>query len=284
MDVNQLSGILRCVECGSHDTAARPDGATCTACGEVYTAVNGILDLRPRHNVLPLPRMYDDPHYREWQARLAKAQDYFYGGNPIMRWVQEAGHRHVTRMTRREARGLTLDLGCGDGAHRPYLNGSAGRCVGLDIDQASLEKARRRHPDYFVLRGNAFNLPFADAAFERVLNIYNLEHVLYLDWVLEEVARVLKPGGEFLVSVPTEGGLAWTLGRRISSARQLSTGGLDYARSNQIDHCNCAWQIQKALQRHFSIDAGRWFPTGVPSFHTNLICTWRLTRREAQPA
>src|SRR5919107_1273759 len=97
MTLAELLPLLRCVECAAPVSSAA-DHIVCTQCGAHWSAVNGVCDLRPRTS-LPLPRMYDDPHYQEWNRRLAKAQDYFYRANPIISWVQNAGHRVIRSMS-----------------------------------------------------------------------------------------------------------------------------------------------------------------------------------------
>jgi phosphatidylethanolamine/phosphatidyl-N-methylethanolamine N-methyltransferase len=271
--IPELMPLLRCVECTA-PIVSDGDAIACAQCGTRWLAINGILDLRPRAS-LPLPAMYEDAHYREWNRRLAKAQDYFYNANPLVSWVQNAGHREIRSLTAGTPAALTLDMACGDGAHRPYMWRS--ECVvGVDIDQPSLESHRRRYPDAVVVRGDCYRLPFRDHVFERVINVYNLEHLVHLDFALEEARRVMRNEGELIVSVPTEGGASWSLGRRLTTARRFSGDGLDYLRANAIDHCNCVWQVEKALTRHFRSVKRKFFPLGVPSYHFNLIVTWSL--------
>jgi phosphatidylethanolamine/phosphatidyl-N-methylethanolamine N-methyltransferase len=275
MTMSEVVELLRCVEC-EFPVALSAEQITCTKCGARWATVNGVFDLRPRASV-PLPRMYGDPHYREWNRRLAQAQDYFYQSNPVISWVQNAGHRAIRAMAADRPEALTLDMACGDGGHRPYMH-RPDRVVGVDIDQGSLESYRRRHPDSLTVRGDCYRLPFRDATFDRVLNIYNLEHLVHLDFALEEARRVLKDDGTFMVSVPTEGGLAWVMGRQLTTARQFGRDGLDYRRANAIDHCNCIWQIEKAIHRHFRVTGRRLFPLPVPTYHGNLIVTWSLRK------
>jgi phosphatidylethanolamine/phosphatidyl-N-methylethanolamine N-methyltransferase len=273
MNLSELIPLLRCVECES-PVAADGDRIVCQRCATTWTTVNGVYDLRPTAS-LPLPMMYGDQNYQQWNRRLAAAQDYFYHSNALVAWVQNAGHRAIRAMTSASPAALTLDMACGDGGHRPYM-WRGDRVVGVDIDQGSLETHRRRYPEAIVVRGDCYRLPFADGAFERVINVYNLEHLIHLDFALEEAKRVMAAAGEFLVSVPTEGGIAWTLGRRMTTARNFTSEGLDYLRANAIDHCNCVWQVEKALRRHFRIVNRRLFPVSLPLYHVNLIATWSL--------
>ena len=275
MTIAEVVELLRCVECEA-PVAMSGEQLACTRCDARWSTVNGVFDLRPRASV-PLPRMYDDPHYREWNRRLAQIQDYFYQSSPLISWVQNAGHRAIRAMSAERPDALTLDMACGDGGHRPYMH-RPDRVLGLDIDQDSLVSYRRRHPDSITVRGDGYRLPFRDGVFDRVLNIYSFEHLVHLDFALEEAYRVLKDGGVFMVSVPTEGGLAWTTGRQFTTVRQFGRDGLDYVRANAIDHCNCIWQIEKAILRHFHVAERRLFPFPVPTYHFNLIVTWALRK------
>jgi SAM-dependent methyltransferase len=276
MLIADLVPLLRCVECGAAAVHAHGPDLACGDCGAVWTAVNGVYDLRPRTG-LALPAMYDDPDYREWNRQLASVQDYFYNSNPIVSWVQNAGHRAVRTFAENRPDALTLDMACGEGGHRPYMR-RPDRVVGVDIDQGSLEKYRSRFADALVIRGDCYRLPFASSVFDRVINVYNLEHLLHLDFALEEAHRVLKDDGELIASVPAEGGLAWVLGRQLTTARQFTSETLDYSRANAIDHCNCIWQIDKAVRRHFRVVRRSVFPLRIPLYHLNLVVTWSLVK------
>ena len=277
LDIEALLDSLRCAECGHEKLTRDGDTLVCPSCGERYEARDGIFDLTPSSS-LPLPRMYEDPDYREWNGRLAQIQDYFYESGGLIHWVQNAGHRIVRRWCKGKTATRVLDLGCGHGAHRAYVDDAA-NLVGVDIDHPSLVRLREHHPDFFAVRGDAYRLPFRDASFDRIVNIYNLEHLVHLDFALEEAARVLHPDGDFFVSVPAEGGWAWRTGRRVTSAKNFTDDKLDYLRANAIDHCNCVWQIEKAAKRHFKVERSHYFPLRVPSYHLNLVVTWRLTKR-----
>lgn len=90
-----------------------------------------------------------------------------------------------------EAHRDVLLLGCGDAGERPLLEERGFRCVGLDIRKA----------EGVNLTGDAHRLPFANSAFDVVLSMQVLEH-LRRPWIaVEEVARVLRPGGYFVGSV-----------------------------------------------------------------------------------
>jgi SAM-dependent methyltransferase len=107
----------------------------------------------------------------------------------------------VLQHLRGEGRGL--DLGCGDGQLARVVLGQTGlRWTGLDIDANDAEAAR--HTGFYeaVKVAPASRIPEPDAAFDVVFSNSSLEHMQDLDLVLDEVARVLRPGGRFAFTVP----------------------------------------------------------------------------------
>ncbi|MER5648693.1 class I SAM-dependent methyltransferase [Streptosporangium sp. NPDC002524] len=100
-----------------------------------------------------------------------------------------------------------LDLGCGNGfvaeQIRPHL--ADGRIVGLDIAPGVLNAARTRMAGVATscewIEGSAEELSmFADGDFDRVTAIYMMHYVPDIDACLREVARVLAPGGRFILT------------------------------------------------------------------------------------
>lgn len=67
--------------------------------------------------------------------------------------------------------------------------------IGIDLSEAQLAAARSNHPELLVVHGDATRLPFPEGTFDRVHCSWLLEHVPSPVKVLEEVRRVLRPGG-----------------------------------------------------------------------------------------
>ncbi|MCX2922861.1 class I SAM-dependent methyltransferase [Streptomyces sp. NEAU-W12] len=97
-----------------------------------------------------------------------------------------------------------LDIGCGDGSAAataaPLLHGH--RLVGVDWSQDALVRARPRMP--YAVRGELTGggLPFASGAADAVLFSEVIEHLVDPDAALEEIHRVLRPGGHLMLSTP----------------------------------------------------------------------------------
>lgn len=108
-----------------------------------------------------------------------------------------------------------LDLGCRSGAlTRHILEGN--ELVGLDVDAAALAKASDLGIE--PVQANVEKpLPFEDASFDAVVAGELFEHLQFPDALVAEIARVLRPGGVLVGSVPNafrlQGRLRFLLGR-----------------------------------------------------------------------
>jgi SAM-dependent methyltransferase len=103
--------------------------------------------------------------------------------------------------------GLGLDLGCGDGRLTRVLSEEVGglRLVGLDVDPMETALAEAEHLYARVHTATAEHIPEPDASFDFVVSVSVMEHIPGLEGVLRDVARVLKPGGRLITSVPGVG-------------------------------------------------------------------------------
>src|SRR5947208_349797 len=115
---------------------------------------------------------------------------------------RSAALRFLADYLPRETPVRILDAGCGTGALLEALRHDPGReSVGLDFAEAALQFCRQRGYDRLV-RGDLEALPFADARFDAVTALDVLEHVPDDHAAAREIARVLRPGGVLVASVP----------------------------------------------------------------------------------
>lgn len=92
-----------------------------------------------------------------------------------------------------------LDAACGTGRQAPRLLSLGYEVTGTDATHAMLEVARRRNPEATYLEGDVRALPVPDGHFDLVLTTLALTHVSELEKVVEEFARVLRPGGRAVI-------------------------------------------------------------------------------------
>lgn len=98
-----------------------------------------------------------------------------------------------------------LDLGCGTGqlAHRIRRELPATRVAGCDFSPGMLARAAARNPGGAWVRGDALSLPFRSASLDAVVSTEAFHWFPNQCAALAEVARTLRPGGRFLVTIVT---------------------------------------------------------------------------------
>jgi SAM-dependent methyltransferase len=100
-----------------------------------------------------------------------------------------------------DGRGLRLlDVGCGTGYHLARALSRGFEVVGVDGSLAMLSAARGGGPGLALSRTDVETLPFRTASFDVVLCIEVLRYLPSSDACLRELARVLRPNGQCLVT------------------------------------------------------------------------------------
>lgn len=96
-----------------------------------------------------------------------------------------------------EGKKLILDVGCGEGQIARQLAAQGAAVVGIDPTQRHIDVAIERGGGPSYRLGSASHLPVEDESMDAVIACLVFEHIDEVDEAISEVARVLKPGGQF---------------------------------------------------------------------------------------
>ncbi|HQI76480.1 MAG TPA: class I SAM-dependent methyltransferase [Candidatus Latescibacteria bacterium] len=113
-----------------------------------------------------------------------------------VQWVLDKGRTDPIRV---------LDYGCGAGEIVKLLRARNIEAFGCDVYYDAADYSNTMDPALFgtlLRKMEDGRIPFADSAFDFVINNQVMEHVENLDAVLAEISRVLKPGGFVLSLFP----------------------------------------------------------------------------------
>jgi len=101
-----------------------------------------------------------------------------------------------------------LDIGCGPGTFGAYLGSRLGirEVHGVDFIPELVDEATRNGIHASVLDLDRQDVPYADGTFDAVFAGEVIEHLTDPDHLLAEAARVLAPGGAFVLSTPNLAG------------------------------------------------------------------------------
>jgi SAM-dependent methyltransferase len=119
-----------------------------------------------------------------------------------------------------------LDAATGPGALAAAAAARGAHVTGVDLAEAMLETARRRHPDVEFVHGDVEDLPFDDAAFDAVVAGFVVNHLPEPERGAAELARVVRPGGRVAAAMwgpPDEVGILG-LPTRAAAAAGLDAG------------------------------------------------------------
>lgn len=101
-----------------------------------------------------------------------------------------------------------FDLGCGDGSYLQIFFERIGRPVGdvygLDPQKGELAKAGKRGIYSALFHGTSSAIPLPDVSIQTAFSNSVVEHIPDKEGTIREIARILRPGGRYLFSAPSQ--------------------------------------------------------------------------------
>ena len=129
---------------------------------------------------------------RDMFDRIAPVYDVM---NRVMTAGLDQRWRRVTARTVVRPGDDVLDAACGTGDLAMACAEAGGRVTGLDFSNRMLDRARRKAPALEWVQGDLLALPFSDESFDAATVGFGVRNVADLEQSLEELHRVLRPGG-----------------------------------------------------------------------------------------
>ena len=120
----------------------------------------------------------------------------------------QSNRENDTTIKQKQSRRVYVDVGCGGGLVTEELGIKGFKIIGLDISPNSIKEARNhlnvtqqkldKHVDVDYIVGSALDLPFSDSSIDGIVMSDVLEHLEDLPKLMQEMNRVVKPGGIFV--------------------------------------------------------------------------------------
>jgi len=191
--------------------------------------------------------------------------------------VNDAGYR-ILRSLNLGGK-YVVEIGPGVLPHMCFWNGKPAHYAIIDNQQELLERSgnvlEAAKVPYSCHLTDSHLLPVQDGQADVVISFYSLEHLCPLRDFLCEIKRIMRPGGVLIGAIPAEGGIAWGLGRFLTTRRYVMKH-TSFSLDKIIcwEHPNFADEILTALDDGFHAVRKRYWPSGIPLIDINLVVSF----------
>ncbi len=166
----------------------------------------------------------------------------------------------LLKLSKPPARERVMDFGGGNGILTPTLSRRYGEavCVDLRTEMAAEVAQRERLTNVTMRQGDLASFALPGDSFDTILAADVLEHIVDLRPLIEEFRRLLKPGGELLISVPSENRF-YELGRRV------------FRYTKPDDHYHESAYVDETIRGQLRPARRRYFPVNVSTLAVFLL-------------
>ncbi len=174
-----------------------------------------------------------------------------------------------------------IELGSGSGEHLPFVRHSFDSYTMADLRMPPEMPA---DPRVSFVETDVHALPIESDSQDRLIATCLLHHLTEPFRALEEMRRVVKPGGSLSIMIVSDPGMAYRAVQRFSSGRRYRKSGFaDWRALHAMEHRNHAWSLHQLIKYAFQNDdlKGRGFPIPAASvWNLNLFAVYQVKLRD----
>ena len=183
-----------------------------------------------------------------------------YQNTGLVGYLMDICHQNLENkfIKRNKGQGVVLEIGPGTSPHINYLNLNFEKYFMLDQSLFSvnfLKKKFKKNQNIIVKQSINSSIPFKNNYFDRIIMSHILEHVIEPEVFLFKILSKLKKGGYLSISLPTDPGFLWRLGRFYQKTfhvkDKLNLNNRDYDYMIATEHVNSIFNLISILKYHF---------------------------------
>ena len=211
---------------------------------------------------------------------MSEFRDFYTGNNynqhmykGLIGFFMTLSHKRMEKSEKKRER--VLEIGPGTHPHINYLKHEFDEYYVVDEIPELSEFYKNKKNIKFVHQTDD-KLPFPDNYFDRIIISHCLEHIVYPENVLSEIYSKLKKGGSATISLPTDPGIMWRIGKYISAnfliGKNYNFTKEDYYYFTAKDHVNSIFSLVPIIKKNFNkINFERFEPFKLPVLDFNLF-------------
>ena len=147
-----------------------------------------------------------------------------------------------------------LEIGAGSAPHYDYIKHDYNEYHIADTSDYAKDFHKNNKKVKF-LSYNGSVLPYDDETFDRIIISHCLEHILSPENFLKEMMRTLKTGGVLSISLPTDPGIIWRLGRKFikyfTLKKTYRISGDEFEYMNATEHVNSIFNLISIIKFNY---------------------------------
>ena len=209
-----------------------------------------------------------------------KYNTHLYSG--LIGYLMRYCHRQLEKFDGKKKYSKVLEIGAGSAPHLDYLK--------HDYDEYFIVETLSNAPEFYKEKKSikaysydGVNLPFEDNFFDRIIISHCLEHINEPEKFLFEMMSKLKQGGVLSISLPTDPGLMWRLGRLFIKyfivKKTYNISKEDYEYINATEHINSIFTLTHIIKYNFKNQIKeQWLPFRIKLLDINLFYNVHITK------
>ena len=210
----------------------------------------------------------------------AKYNTHLYTG--LLGYAMRYSHRQLEKFNGKKKYSKILEIGAGSAPHIDYLKHEHDEYFIAETSNAALEFYKRMK-NVKAYSYDGVNLPFEDNFFDRIIISQCLEHVNEPEKFLFEMMSKLKKGGVLSISLPTDPGLLWRLGRLFIKyfivRRTYNVSKEEYEYINATEHINSIFTLINLIRYNFKNQIEEYYlPFRIKLLDINLFYNVHITK------
>jgi len=186
-------------------------------------------------------------------------------------------HKKLEIFKKKDSYDKVLEIGAGSAPHLKYLTHSYNEYHIAETSNYASEVFEKNLNNKIIFKKyDGKKLPYENEYFDRIIISHCLEHILSPEEFMFEMMSKLKKGGVLSISLPTDPGFAWRIGRMFirlfSIKKTYNISGDEYEYINATEHINSIFNLISLIRYNFkdSIEE-RFYPLKIKSPDLNLF-------------
>ncbi len=200
----------------------------------------------------------------------------------LMGYFMKKCHQDLERKNFPKKIKKVLEIGAGDSPHYRFINHHYEKYFILETTKIKTSYYKD-NPKVISKKYNGKRIPYKNNFFDRIIISHCLEHINHPEHFLFEMMKKLKKGGILSISLPTDPGLLFRLGRFylkiFSIKKKYKITPLEFDYMNATEHVNSIFGLNSIIKYNFEGSLSESFiPFRIKSFDLNLFYNVHITK------